>query len=531
MFARKRHDQARLGALIAPPAQVGILRLSTLCSVIALAFILAIAANTSLLAPPLLALLLTASVIAVMVSLRRRANQMRPATMRGRDGTSVAKGVADMGVVGEIFFSASPVPGLLVDAEFLEIIAANQAAAAMYGGDLEKIPGWQFAQLQHTATATDSAGRSPPVAGLTRHRRTNGSPIWVELEVQDIQHDGRPTWLVTVTDVTARLQLASDLETSESNMRDLIELSLGIVFTHDLAGTLQMVNPAFTRALGYSAEDLLGHKLSEFIVPRQHDAFVAYLLEVTRNGQDSGVVHMLARDGSEQVWEFRNRLRTVADESRQVICCAIDIGDRSRNERRLLEKARKDPLTGCHDRSHLAAFQMDALPGAHWACVVIEIDHQKRYNDACGHRSGDQAIIRAACFLERMVRKHDSIVRLGGDEFVILLQDCDRATLESFATRLQAAQSTRETIPFSFGLAMRKDDEELEQTIHRADRQMIERRTIERSSIRIDAPSEPRRPGMRRAVLRILDRRETLEPAAEYTHAQKIRSAIGDFES
>jgi diguanylate cyclase (GGDEF)-like protein len=258
---------------------------------------------------------------------------------------------------------------------------------------------------------------------------------------------------------------------------------------------------------------------------------VAYLLEVARNGQDSGAVHMLGRDGSEQVWEFRNRLRTAADESQQVICCAIDITERSRNERRLLEKSRKDPLTGCYNRSHLAAFQVDALPGATWACVVIDIDQLKRYNDAFGHRSGDQAIVRTARFLERMVRKDDSIVRLGGDEFVILLQNCDKETLESFATRLQAAQSTQETIPFSFGLAMRKGEEELEYTIHRADRQMIERRTIERSSIRVDGPRENRRPKMRRSVITILDRTGTLEPAPEYTHAQKIRSAIGETEA
>ena len=530
MFARKRHDQARLGALIAPPAQTGTLRLSILCSVVALAFILAIATNTNLLAPPLLALLLTASVIAVMMSLRRRANPVRALAMRSNDGGEILNGAADTGIVGETLFAASPVPGLLVDGQFLEIIAANPAAAVLYGCRLDEILGSQFAQLQHSASALDDASGSPPVAGLTRHRRANGSAIWVELDVQSIQRNGRPVWLVVVTDVTARLQQASDLEISERNARELIELSMGIVFTHDLAGTLQMTNPAFTRALGYSAEELAGRKLSELIVPRQHNAFVAYLLEVTRNGKDSGAVHMLSRDGSEQVWEFRNRLRTVANESQQVICCAIDITDRSRIERRLLEESRKDPLTGCYNRSHLAAFQVDARPGASWACVVIDIDQLKRYNDAYGHRSGDQAIVRMARFLERMVRKDDSIVRLGGDEFVILLQNCDKATLESFATRLQAAQSTQETIPFSFGLSMRKGDEELEDTIHRADRQMIERRTIESSSIRIDAPRERKRPDVRRSVIRIHDRRETLEPAPEFTHAQKIRAAIGDLD-
>lgn len=530
MFARKRQEQVRLATLIASPRHAGIPWRPMLCSIVALALILVIAANTNLLAPPLLALLLTAAVVAIMITLRRRASHRPAGATTIRNADEPAHGVADSGVSGETLFAASPVPTLLIEAEFFQVVAANPAAAALYGCSPAELKGRQFAQLQHSASASGNSGSSPPVAGLARHHRFDGSALWVELDVRRIEQDGGAVWLVVVTDVTARQQLASDLQTSESNARDLIELSMGIVFTHDLAGNLQMVNPAFMRALGYSAEELIGHKVSEFIVPRQHDAFVAYLLEVARSGQDSGAVHMLGRDGSEQVWEFRNRLRTAADESQQVICCAIDISDRSRNERQLLEKSRKDPLTGCYNRSHLSAFQIDALPGARWACVVIDIDYLKRYNDAYGHRSGDQAIIRTARFLERMVRKDDSIVRLGGDEFVILLQHCDKATLESFATRLQAAQSTQETIPFSFGLAMRRDDEELEQTIHRADRQMIERRTIERSSIRLNAPREPRRPEMRRSVIKILDRLETPAPATESAHAQKIRAAIGDVE-
>src|SRR5690606_18169110 len=132
-----------------------------------------------------------------------------------------------------------------------------------------------------------------------------------------------------------------------------------------------------------------------------------------------------------------NQLRTLADGSREVLCCAIDISERSRNERRLLENSRKDPLTGCYNRRHLDAFQADAEPGAQWACVVVDIDYLKRYNDSHGHRAGDQALVRLARFLDRIVRKDDSLVRLGGDEFVILLRQCDQATLESFATRLQ----------------------------------------------------------------------------------------------
>ncbi len=525
MFARKNREAARLASLMVPSASTSFIGKPMLLSILGLIAIVTLGTNTHLFAPPLLALLFTAAVAAVLVSLRKQASgkhdQMPVAgtALRITEGDS-----SEAGVVGETLFVASPMPTLLVDCEFHEIIAANPSAAELYGHSPRQLIGTSVANLQSAPVEGARQANAEPMGGLARHRRADGSTIWVELCVRRIEHGGRPVWLIVVTDVTARLQLVHELEASERSSRELIDLSLGIVFTHDLGGKLLMVNPAFERSLGHPVDALVGHNLSEFVVPRQHDAFAEYLLDICRHGRDSGAVHMLRQDGSELVWEFRNLLRTGADGSREVLCCAIDISERSRNERRVFESSRKDPLTGCYNRRHLAEFQADSRPGASWACVVIDINYLKRYNDTHGHRAGDQAIVRVARFLERIVRKQDSVVRLGGDEFVILLSECDRASLESFATRLQGAQATHETIPFSFGMAIRKKDEDLEQTIHRADRQMIERRVIERSSIRLDAPREFRR---------------NIEPPSpvarihagfENIDTPRVRAAVGDTE-
>lgn len=316
-------------------------------------------------------------------------------------------------------------------------------------------------------------------------------------------------------------QMADALKASERRYTELVQLSLGMVYEHDLDGKLGMVNSAFACALGYPESELVGRNLGEFVVARQRDAFHRYLLEVSRNGSCSGLVHVIDSAGCERLWEFRHRLRSGCDGQSQVICTAIDVSDRSRNEGRMRKAASRDALTGCFNRRHLEVVQADAGISARWACVVIDIDSLKRTNDTYGQPAGDQAILRLARFLERIAHTDDTVVRLGGDEFAILVTQHDRQSLEAYTSRLQAAQSTQETTPFSFGIAIRKDDEDLEHTIQRADHQMIERRLIERISIRLDAPGMPRQGESHQPVLQLNPRSSAdvidIKRAADHT--------------
>ncbi len=500
MFLRTDREEKHLAAFNAPRRSVAVIAKCIAILILATVLVVLIGGNSHVFGPPLIALLLTALIAAVLVSLRPRIFLAPLGAAELRDAPNAGSIVA-----AEPLFLASPSPALLVDCESQEILAVNPAAAELYGYPLNELCGLPIAALLSGSSKPGDTSTDCPVEGLARHHRADGSTFWAELQLRRIEHQTRPVWLVAVTDVGARMKLVQELESSERFAFDLVELSLGIVFSHDLDGTLQTVNPAFVRALGLSKDDLIGRNLAKFLLPRQRDVFSGYLSSIDQDAGSNGVLHMHSRDGGELVWEFRNRLRIGADGSKSVLCCAVDISERARNERRLLETSRKDPLTGCYNRRHLQIFEEDAEPSACWAAIVIDIDHLKRYNDSHGHRAGDQAIVSTARALEGMVRSDDSVVRLGGDEFVILLRRCDRATLESFALRLQIARDNQVCVPFTFGMAMRKNGEDLDETIHRADRQLIERRVIERSSIRLDRTdgTQPREPRGQRLRVRI----------------------------
>lgn len=149
------------------------------------------------------------------------------------------------------------------------------------------------------------------------------------------------------------------------------------------------------------------------------------------------------------------------------------IYERSRmdNERRLLELASTDGLTGLANRMKLtevfkrehAHTQRNASP---LALIFIDIDHFKHINDQYGHEVGDQALRHLTHVLGDRLRSTDLFCRLGGEEFAVLLPHTTPAQAAEVAENLrQRLQETplqlggkNVTMTLSAGVANLGDD-------------------------------------------------------------------------
>ena len=88
--------------------------------------------------------------------------------------------------------------------------------------------------------------------------------------------------------------------------------------------------------------------------------------------------------------------------------------------------AMADALTGLSNRRHFdQAFQghLDKAERHHapMACLMIDIDHFKRFNDTFGHDAGDAVLRAVAQVLADAVREEQMAFRLGGEEFLLLM--------------------------------------------------------------------------------------------------------------
>ena len=127
------------------------------------------------------------------------------------------------------------------------------------------------------------------------------------------------------------------LQETERRYRELVEYSLGLICTHDLDGRILSINPAAAHSLGYEPKDGIGHDLRNFLSPDTRDLFDEYIDRIAKNGQDAGLMQVVARNGENRVWMYRNVLSSDWRGAAYVLGHAIDITDRVAVERTLRE--------------------------------------------------------------------------------------------------------------------------------------------------------------------------------------------------
>jgi diguanylate cyclase (GGDEF)-like protein/PAS domain S-box-containing protein len=275
----------------------------------------------------------------------------------------------------------------------------------------------------------------------------------------------------------SRFRSLADPETLARIAQNLGE---GIYITNT-KGEILDANPAFLKIFGVSSlEALREYRVSDFVDADVRQREVAL---VEREGS--------IRDRELQITRPDGAVRTVLDtwysnidpETGEAIFHGIlvDITGRKQLENQLIEQSIRDPLTGCYNRRHLSTLYSEQRgPDDDWGCIYVDIDHFKQYNDRYGHASGDSILVKMSRFLMRHVRAEEPVVRMGGDEFLIALFDTTAAETEMIAHRLEQAGSERGPVSFSLGWAIRENGEKFEETVNRADRQLIQVRVVKR---------------------------------------------------
>ncbi|MEG4086832.1 PAS domain S-box protein, partial [Microcoleus sp. POL10_C6] len=111
-------------------------------------------------------------------------------------------------------------------------------------------------------------------SGVVRNQefdcRTSSGEVRKMLVSADIIELGGEACILLVTnDITDRQRAEEALKESEAKYRDLVETSQDMIWSVDVEGRYTFVNAAVQQIFGYSPEEMIGRKFSEFQIPEQ----------------------------------------------------------------------------------------------------------------------------------------------------------------------------------------------------------------------------------------------------------------------
>ena len=201
------------------------------------------------------------------------------------------------------------------------------------------------------------------------------------------------------------------------------------MFVTDAQANILRVNNAFSRIMGYSAEDVTGKNPRIFQSGRHdHEFYDEMWRRINQFGFWHGEIWNKRKNG--EIFPEFLTITQVKDQHdiTNYVATLTDITLKKMAENEIEHLAFYDTLTDLPNRRLLqdrlkVALASSKRHNTKGALFFIDLDNFKTLNDTLGHDVGDLLLKQVAQRLKSCVRECDTVARLGGDEFVIMLEN------------------------------------------------------------------------------------------------------------
>ena len=337
-------------------------------------------------------------------------------------------------------------------------------------------------------------------------KRKDGSTFWGSVAGKAIDSATPPDldkgvlWIVD--DVTEQRRARKALAQANEEMETFFNNSMvGVVMLRG-GRTIHRANQRMADILLHdSPRELEGSPVSRFHISQDHyEEFGTMYYDSLMKGEVLQVEYPLRRkDGSTVMVEASGKAVDSAsppDLDKGVVWIFMDISQRKAAERKLIEMANIDTLTGVFSRRHFMEVGQRELSIRRrhqrpLTALMLDIDHFKNINDTYGHAMGDRALEHFATTCRKGMRTEDIIGRLGGEEFAIILPDTRIEEARMVAERIRLAIQTAQpedgseipAMTVSIGMTPASRDDDMDALLKRADDALYEAKTKGRNRV------------------------------------------------
>lgn len=293
---------------------------------------------------------------------------------------------------------------------------------------------------------TEGASRQ----SLLRYQRADGSWMWAEVSHRNLLSTEGYVEREFI-DVSDRISAIVDAENKGRIIDGIADVLPSGIAHFDPDHHLQFANDLWRTITGVAeAGPLHAYFGLVSVEEREHIAELVAESRQKREGFEAEVTVKPADGSAHRRCRLTVRpLNDASGESTGFVACLDDITEAWRLQRRLVEQATSDDLTGLANRGAIIDYldeELQRIAGTETviAVVFIDLNDFKRVNDVLGHGVGDGLIQQIGESLKGVVRSNDVASRHGGDEFLIVLSDLrDVATAMTLARRLLDAATGR----------------------------------------------------------------------------------------
>ena len=237
----------------------------------------------------------------------------------------------------------------------------------------------------------------------------------------------------------------------------------------DMQGNAIYANNYFCRVTGFTAEDIVGRSVFEFIASEEGSLLSDYMETAIATGEHWRGEIRYQRNNGEMLWldaTLVPRHDTTGDIVALIMIC-FDITQQVIIRERLHYRAHNDALTKTLNRQgfYIRSRKKISIANARNEQVVIailDLDNFKDINDYYGHAAGDEVLRSFSSRIKNCLAQGTLLGRLGGDEFALTfikgideldVQQLFQQIVEQTQTPLRL-QSTQQEISLSVSIGV-----------------------------------------------------------------------------
>ncbi len=266
-------------------------------------------------------------------------------------------------------------------------------------------------------------------------------------------------------------------------------------------GRIDYANPAITRLLGCSGDELQGTPLITWIdSPHEENWQTSVWMEHLQRGESLRLHDACLRSREGLAVPVALSCAALPNGQQAMTIVALDMSAVRDLYRKLELMTITDALTGLLNRRGFiqaleAAIARNQRSGRLSALLYLDLDGFKQINDTFGHDRGDDALRWVSGQLQTCLRPYDRLARIGGDEFTVIIEGIesrdDVAAVADKLVRQVAADQDNFRLGASIGIAcLPESGNSVEDIMRAADSAMYEAKHRGKGQFRFHFPRE-----------------------------------------